>query len=248
MLLPQPTDTVHKAWLYRVLTGIADDDLLSHALYFKGGTCAAMRGFLNRFSVDLDFDARIEKKDAAAIRERIELLTRDLGLSVKDQSRAVIQYFLKYPSARDERNTIKIDVLFPPPNANQYEPVMLREIDRTMLCQTQETMFANKLVAAMDRFEKTGAIAGRDIYDIHAFFLQGFRYRPDIITERRGVDAQTFLTQLTTFIEKQVTPTMIAQDLSTLLEPKEFQNARKFLKAETIRFLQEELGRLGKTS
>lgn len=244
MLLPRPTDTVHKAWLYRVLTGIADDDLLSHALYFKGGTCAAMRGFLNRFSVDLDFDARIEKSDVAEIRERIESVAHDLGLAIKDQSTSGIQYFLKYPAPEHARNTIKIDVLFPPPRENEYEPTHLAEIDRTMVCQTQETMFANKLVAIIDRFEKTGAIASRDIYDIHAFFLQGFRYRPEIIAERRGVDAATFLKELIAFIEKRVTLTVITQDLNTLLEPKEFQTVRRFLKPETLRFLQDEVRRL----
>lgn len=244
MLIPRPTDTIHKAWMYRVLTAIADDNLLSHTLYFKGGTCAAMRGFLNRFSVDLDFDARIEKKEVNAVREHIASFVNDLGLTVKDQSKVGVQYFLKYPSDEHARNTIKVDVLFPPPHENQYEPVYLSEIDRTMMCQTQETMFANKLVAVIDRFEKTGAIAGRDIYDIHAFFLQGFRYRPEIIQERRGTSAVAFFKQLIAFIDERVTLTIITQDLSTLLESKEFQNARKFLKTETLRFLKDEVRRL----
>ncbi len=49
-------DNIHKAWLYRVLEGIASDKYLPSVLYFKGGTCASMLGWLDRFSVDLDFD------------------------------------------------------------------------------------------------------------------------------------------------------------------------------------------------
>ncbi|MEK7560763.1 MAG: nucleotidyl transferase AbiEii/AbiGii toxin family protein [Patescibacteria group bacterium] len=54
--LPHPKDAAHKAWLYRILSGVYDNAVLAKLLYFKGGTCAAMLGYLDRFSVDLDFD------------------------------------------------------------------------------------------------------------------------------------------------------------------------------------------------
>ena len=57
----------------------------------------------------------------------------------------------------------------PPPKSNVYETVRLVEIDRIATCQTIETMFANKLVALIERREKTGSIAGRDLYDVHHF-------------------------------------------------------------------------------
>ena len=56
MILLRPQDTIHKVQLTRLLTEILDNPTLSQNLYFKGGTCAAMLGYLDRFSVDLDFD------------------------------------------------------------------------------------------------------------------------------------------------------------------------------------------------
>ncbi|MBI1870318.1 MAG: nucleotidyl transferase AbiEii/AbiGii toxin family protein [Chlamydiae bacterium] len=72
MLLPHPRDAVHKAWLCRILTALADDIELLKFLRFKGGTCAAMLDYLDRFSVDLDFDLEGTKNQFAAIRKRLE--------------------------------------------------------------------------------------------------------------------------------------------------------------------------------
>ena len=62
MLIPRREDAIHKAWLLRLLTAICEQPTLSQNLGFKGGTCAAMRGFLNRFSIDLDFDLLADGK------------------------------------------------------------------------------------------------------------------------------------------------------------------------------------------
>ena len=48
MILPDKQDSLHIAWLYRLLTTIYDDRFLAGALCFKGGTCAAMRGILDK--------------------------------------------------------------------------------------------------------------------------------------------------------------------------------------------------------
>ena len=105
-------------------------------------------------------------------------------------------------------------------------------------------MFSHKLVAAIDRFEKTGQIAGRDIFDIHHFFMSGAAYASAVITERRGVQVAQFLSQLREFIERKVTDTVITEDLSFLLPRAEFQRIRKVLKRETIALLQAEIDRL----
>ena len=47
-------------------------------------------------------------------------------------------------------------------------------------------MMANKLVAVIDRYAHREAIAGRDLYDIHHFFMKGYRYNEDVICERTG--------------------------------------------------------------
>ena len=96
MILPNQKEAKHKAWLYRLLSEIADNQSLVSSLYFKGGTCAAMRGFLDRFSVDLDFDFIGKKNDLEPTRKQLEKIFKNLGLEIKEKSQRVPQYFLKY--------------------------------------------------------------------------------------------------------------------------------------------------------
>ena len=56
MLDLRPEDILHKSNLHRLLMEVVDQPVLAQSLAFKGGTCAAMLGYLDRFSVDLDFD------------------------------------------------------------------------------------------------------------------------------------------------------------------------------------------------
>lgn len=244
MMLPQAKDAVHKAWIYRVLAGIYDNAFLANVLAFKGGTCAAMLGYLDRFSVDLDFDYRGERKDIVETRTRMESVFQELGLTIRDQSKVVPQYFLKYEASEASRNTIKIDVAIPPPKANTYEAKRFHEIDRVITCQTLETMVANKLVALMDRYEHNEAIAGRDLYDIHHFFLKGYRYNEGVIRERTGKDIVQFFADLIAFVEKHITDEIITQDLNTLLPYEKFSKIRKILKRETLMFLRDEEKRI----
>lgn len=244
MILPSAKDAKHKAWLYRLLSTIYDDSFLAENLYFKGGTSAAMRNLLDRFSIDLDFDFVGEKKDLLKSGKTLEKVFKDLGLEIKDSSKATLQYFLKYPASQNERNTLKIDTTFPPIKTNKYEPARLQEIDRIAYCQTIETMFANKLVTLIERFERTNSIAGRDLYDIHYFFLNGFGYNEKVIQERRKKDAKTFFKELIKFIKNNINQTIIDQDLNTLLPQEKFSQIRKVIKQETIIFLEDEIKRI----
>ena len=62
MTIIRPQDAYHKSQMLRLLIEVADDPFLVQELYFKGGTCASMLGYLDRFSIDLDFDLRDEEK------------------------------------------------------------------------------------------------------------------------------------------------------------------------------------------
>lgn len=247
-ILPNPKDAIHKAWLYRLLSSIYDNKLLASSLYFKGGTCAAMLGFLDRFSIDLDFDYVGRKNNLKSMRIELENAFKKLDLSIKDKSRKVPQYLLKYPAKPDARNTIKVDITFPPPKANLYQPFKLNDIARVAMCQTIETMFANKLVALIDRFEKNHSIAGRDVYDIHHFFMEGFRYDKQVIIERRGKNLASFFKELIIFIDKKINQDIINQDLNFLLPADKFRKIRKILKQETLMFLRDELKRVKNNS
>lgn len=238
MLLPNAQDTVHRAWLLRLLSAIADDRVLMEMLRFKGGTCAAMRNLLDRFSVDLDFDL-LPEGDIDKTRKRLEKIFSALQLTIKDSSKVVPQYFLRYAAEEGTRNTIALDITVPPPRSNEYEVVRLADIDRFVACQTIATMVGNKLVTPIDRFEKHGTLAGRDIYDIHHFLFQGLLWNGAVIEERTGTSPVAFFRLLQNFIDEHVTQTVIDQDLNTLLLPQEFQRVRRTLKQETLTLLRQ---------
>jgi len=109
-----------------------------------------------------------------------------------------------------------------------------------MNSQTIETMFANKLVAVTDRYALHRSIAGRDIYDIHYFFLHGYAYTPAVILERTGLSVVDYFEKLELFIKTHVTQTLINEDLNTLLPNDQFQAVRKVLLPETLHFLERE--------
>lgn len=245
MILVRPQDTLHKAYLLRLLTELLDEPKLSHNLYFKGGTCASMIGVLDRFSVDLDFDLK-KGADERVLRQVFHQVCKTLGFILKYENRQVMEFLVKYDGPPGTRNTIKLNALPLFVKANKYAPFYLPEIDRTAWCQTKETIFANKLVAVVDRYEKYRTIAGRDIYDIHHFFLQGLTYEKRVVEERMRVSAAHYLEGLKDFIEDKVTEKVINEDLNTLLPHELFQRIRKRLKTETIMFLRQELQRLVK--
>lgn len=233
MLRTNQSQALHRSIMLRVLINILDDRFLSKNLYFKGGTCSSLLGYLDRFSVDLDFDVK-NKENVGEIQKNMEMIFNNLGLEVKDSSKNTVQYYLKYQAPENLRNTLKIDAIDVPYKSNEYEKNLLTEINRFAICQSKSTLFANKLVAVMDRYEKNKSIAGRDIYDIHSFFIQGFDINDAVIRERRGVDTTSYLKELLIFIEKNITDTIINQDLNFLLEPRTFNAVRKTLKEETL--------------
>ncbi len=247
MFLPDKKDAIHKAWLYRTLSSIAEDNFLASVLYFKGGTYAAMRGWLDRFSIDLNFDFMGRKNQINKTKRHLEKIFDNLDLKIKDSSQKGIQYFLQYQTAtKNQRNILKIDTFFPPLKKCNYETVRLIDIDKILNGQTKETMFANKLIALKNRFDQGKTIAGRDLYDIHHFFLQGFDYDQEIIENYAGKDIDKFISEIIKFIKTKVTQRTIDQDINFLLSPTKFQQIRKIIKPETIMFLKDEMGRTDK--
>jgi len=245
MIIPNPKDSVHKAWLLRILREIADDSGLSALLRFKGGTYASIIGLIERFSVDLHFDL-IDPGKVGFVRTLLEKIFKKLGLEIDQQSKNAPQYFVKYKNTPGERNTIRVDITFPAPKNNEYEAIHLPDIDRILYCETPETMFANKMVALIERYEKHGSIAGRDIFDIHTFFIKGMRYRSEIIEERTGLGIKEFFKKLIAFIEKKITQKIIDEELNNLMPYENFKKTRKILKQEVLMFLKDEEARLNK--
>jgi hypothetical protein len=244
MLDIRPEDIIHKSYLNRLLMEIIDRPALSHKLAFKGGTCASMLGYLDRFSVDLDFDV-FKNADEPALRHEFHRVFDYLGLTVTGELDKALFFQLRYPSDPGRRNSLKLGANSLRVNANQYKVQYLTEIDRLMNCQALETMFANKLVAVIDRYHLHHTIAGRDIYDIHYFFVHGYSYHAPVIRERTGLEPRDYLGQLAEFIKDHVTQTVINEDLNTLLPNNRFQQIRKILIPETLAMLTREQNRWG---
>ncbi len=234
----------HEIQMHRLLAEILDDKYLAVNFFFKGGTCARMLGFLDRFSVDLDFDLK-EGADKQKCREKLYKIFSNLGLEIKDESKKALQFFLKYDTSQESesRNKVKLEILDKTYTSNKYNPKYIAVLGRTAICQDIETMFAHKLIAPIDRHENGGKIAGRDIYDIHYFFSAGHDYNKEAIKERRGVLPVEHFRQLEDFVEKYVTRKTI-EDLNTLLDYKKFSQIKKYLKEETLRFIKVEIENL----
>lgn len=243
MIIVRREDTIHKAQLLRLLTEIADNLLVSSSVYFKGGTCASMLGFLDRFSVDLDFDLKPKTPQHTFKKELLKIFD-GLGLTVKTKSKKTLSYVLQYASNPGIRNSLKLSILPVSTQSNIYQPQYLPEIDRILNCQTIGTMFANKLVTPLDRFRRYRTIAGRDFYDIHHFFIKGYRYESKVITERANLPLPHFFQKLFAFTKNKLTQTVINEDLNILLPQETFQKIRKTLKTEILTMLTNEMEKI----
>lgn len=236
-------DAMHKTHLYRLLMGIVDEPSLAQTIAFKGGTMAVLAGWLDRFSLDLDFDL-VRDKDRATVAKTIRRVATDGGFTVKQTVAGGLLLVLQYPARAGERNSIKVSITTRATHANRYAPVFLSDINRYVLCHTQDTMVANKLVSLMDRYERYRSVAGRDVYDIHYFLSHGFPWREEIIRERRGVSGREYLEGLRAFITARVTDRVIAEDLNFLLPPERFRAVRTTLKEETLILLGDAIARM----
>lgn len=243
MINLNPSDAAHRSAMYKILIAVADDPTLSHGLIFKGGTAAAMLGYLDRFSVDLDFD-RMENATHASIENRLETAFSELSLPIVQKHPKVLMYRVRYSDKPNERTTVKVSVNEELVASSQYAPQYLADIDRTMICQTKDTMVASKFIALTGRFTKHKEVAGRDVYDIHEFLLRGYPYNNDLIRERTGVSSKEYISTIMTFIQTHVTQRIIDEDLNILLAPATFGAIRKVLVPETLTLLRGELSKL----
>lgn len=236
----RPEDILHKSNLHRLLIEIVDQAYLSQSLAFKGGTCAAMLGYLDRFSIDLDFDA-LAGADEDKLRAGFYHAFANLGLEVRVAFDTVLFFQLKYQNEPGKRNTLKVSASTERVAANQYRVAYFPEVVRMINSQTIETMFANKLVAVMDHYARHQTVAGRDLYDVHHFFIRGYNYHFDVIRERTGLAPDEFFGQLMEFIKSQINEKIINEDLNSLLPNRQYQKIRKILIPETLSLLEREL-------
>lgn len=242
MIVPSKKDIKHKNQLFLLLREILNDYFLAQHLMFKGGTYASLRGILKRFSVDLDFDLpAIQEKEK--IREKCYGIFKKLNFEIKDESQKYLQFFLRYDAPQEERNTLKLEINDDVSKHNEYEKVLLNQVNMFCIGHTLDTMFANKLVACKGRFDKNGKIAGRDFYDIYQFFLQGLEINKKVVEERTGMKYVDYLDSLIVFLKQNVNKRILNQDLNPLMKQKDLDIILSHLEDSLVTFLQDEISR-----
>ncbi len=242
MIVPNRKDAKHKNQILRLLREILKDNILANQLMFKGGTYAALRNLLDRFSVDLDFDLP-DKSKKDQIRERCYEIFEKLNYKIKDESPEHLQFFLKYNTAPGQRNTLKLEINDNPSTENKYEKVRLDEVELYCNGHTPDTMFANKLVAAKARFDKNGKIAGRDFYDMHYFFNSGIEINHKVVKAITEKDYTDYLKSLIKFISEEIDQRLLNEDLKPLLKHEKVDRVLPLLKDELIVFIKDEIRR-----
>ena len=233
MNIPRQTEMPHKLALYSLLQKLLSDPFIANNIYFKGGTCAAMLNYLDRFSIDLDFDL-LDKSKKIQLRQSIHQVIKNLGYSIKDESRQHLQFFLKYRDLKNERNTLKLEISDLVSKANQYQKTYLIEIDKYCQAQTVQTMFANKMVALKARWEEGKGVAGRDMYDLHHFFKQGYAINQAVIVDLRKIPYLDYLSELIIFIKKNVSEQILYEDLNPLISKNKLSLVVPLIKSEVL--------------
>lgn len=226
----------HQAIIIRVINHIFDNQLLKESLAFKGGTASSLLGFLDRISLDLDFDL-LKKTSKEKVKVEIKKIIDRLGFEIKKESKKELFFVIQYPSVF-LRHSLKVSIVDNFLKTNDYQYFFIPQLNKMILCQTIETMFANKLVALTDRFKRYKQLAGRDLYDIYYFFSQGYDFKREIIKERTKMNWKAYFQKLILFIKKNFNQKIIDEDLNFLLSPEKFRAIRKTLINEVIFFIE----------
>jgi len=240
MFTPDKKDIPHKVAMFNLLNQILKESYLAKHLMFKGGTYASLRGVLDRFSIDLDFDLP-SKEEKDQTRVHLYKIFTKLDLQIKDESKNYLQFFLKYSTPSLERNTLKLEINDAPSKYNKYEKVKLLEINAYCNGHTIDTVVANKLLAAKGRYDKTKKISGRDFYDINHFLKQGFKVNKKVVEDISGFTYKKYIEELIDLIQSKLTERLLNEDLNPLLQKRDLNQKVPLLKDELLFVLRQEV-------
>ncbi|MEA2065159.1 MAG: nucleotidyl transferase AbiEii/AbiGii toxin family protein [Patescibacteria group bacterium] len=227
----------HRRIMLKILEEISSDPLLANNLGFKGGTACYFLYGLDRFSVDLDFDFLNEKKDKKT-KERLLKMLNKYG-SVKTKTSIKVIYSNEYQA-------LKIDISDRHKN-NKFNTYKVKDIVSGLPLKVlqKEDIFAHKLVALIDRSASGGGnekfIANRDLYDIHFFFKNGWKFNKEIIEQQTGKKVQKYLQEVKNFIEKYTNESNILDRLGELVNENKRIWVKKNLKKEVLKRLAMEI-------
>jgi len=214
----------HKNIMLKILKEIYSDIDIGSILGFKGDTAAMLFYDLDRFSVDLDFDI-LDPKMEDIVFERIGLILKKFG-NVKEAriKHNTIFFLISY---EDSFPNLKIEINKRYFNYIKYEQKTYMGV--SMLVISGEDMFANKLVALIDRKK----IANRDIFDIWFFLDKNWDFSVGTIENRTGVGIKEYL-QKSIECLKKVENTHILHGLGELVTEKQKQWVKEKLIGDTV--------------
>ncbi|EKD56359.1 MAG: hypothetical protein ACD_58C00213G0002 [uncultured bacterium] len=184
----------HEVVLSKILYAIYSDRDLAPILGFKGGTACYLFYNLPRFSTDLDFNlSQLDRVDFV-FKKLLGILV-DIG-EIKDKKiKANTIYFLL--SYKNEAHNIKIEISTRLINENTFE--IKNYLGLPILTMTKDCIFANKLVAVLDRKK----LANRDLFDVYFFLKNNWPINENIIKLRTGKNTKEYLKEIIKLLEKK---------------------------------------------
>jgi len=213
----------HKNILLQILKDIFTDTCLAPYVGFKGGTASMLFYGLDRHSVDIDLDLLDPSKEKEVF-EKIQNIAKNYGKIIDSKIKrfnliTVVAYDLKSQNIKIEVNRRNF--------GSKYELRSLLGI--SMLVMVREDMFANKLVAMVERVGKTS----RDVYDVYFFLKNNWPLNIRLIEDRTQMRFDEFLDKCIKVLGK-MDHRRILDGLGEILNPAQKDWARTHLLADTI--------------
>lgn len=207
----------HRQLLFQILKDIFSSELWKY-LAFKWWTACYFLYGLDRFSTDLDFDVLQNGED---IDEKMVKILSKYG-KVKKWNKLIVSY-------QENAVNIKVDINRKIRKANTYEWIDF--YGTTIRVQDKATIFANKLVAMIERN------TNRDIYDIYFFFQNLFAINEQVIQERTWKSLKELYRNMLDFLQKLPKKYKILDWLGEVLDEKQKHFVKDKLLYELINIL-----------
>lgn len=208
----------HRLIMFQILKDIFSSEIWK-CLAFKWWTACYFLYGLDRFSTDLDFDLVENIPD---LDEKIIKIISKYW-QIKAKNKIILSFW-------ENLTNIKIDVNRKIWKANKYDYV---DFFWTMIkVQNKETIFANKLVALLERF------TNRDIYDVYFFFKNFFDINEKVIFERTWLSLNELFKKIIEKLDKLPKNYKILDWLWELLDEKQKDFVKNKLISELKNILQ----------
>jgi predicted nucleotidyltransferase component of viral defense system len=213
----------HKNILLQILKDIFSDTSIAPYLGFKGGTAALMFYGLDRYSVDVDLDLLDISKENE-IFSKIEKIAASYGKIVDSKIKRFNMVTIISHDGKSQK--VKIEVnrrIF----GSKYETMTMLGIP--MKVMVKEDMFANKLMAMLERIGKTS----RDIYDVYFFAKNNWPINKQLVEDRAKIPFKEVVAKYIESLEK-MSNRRILDGLGELLSQQQKDWARAKLQIDTI--------------